>query len=153
MAKRRRKPGAGVIAIDQLVDMLDEFGDGFLGSEAGQAFGRLMNVLEAKSVEICPEDEGNLAGSTVVRVEDKGDSFKGTLRYGAEYATAAHERPDDVRGPKTVAKAGNEFGPAGPKYLERALRGFTKVLAEDMGAALQKYWGGQAKRGRGRRRR
>jgi hypothetical protein len=57
-----------------------------------------------------------------------------------------------------MAKPGNEFGLAGPKYMERALRGFMKELAEGMGEALKKYWSGKAGKrrrggkGRGRRR-
>ena len=141
----------GIVPIDQLVDMLDEFGDGYLKTEHGQAFGRLMNVLEAKAVELTPVDQGNLEASTVIRVEERGDRIRGTLRFSAEYAAAVHERPEGQDGPGTLAKPGNEFGSAGPKYLERPLRGFIKELGEGMKEALQKYWTGQARGGKRRR--
>lgn len=144
--QKRRPP----VPVDQLVDMLDEFGDGFMDTEEGEAFGRLMNVLEAQAVELAPVDEGNLEDSTVVRVEHQGDKLVGTLRFAAEYAATAHERSEDQRGPKTRAKPGNKYGEAGPKYLERPLRGMVKELGEGMKEALQKYWSGKQRGGRRR---
>lgn len=147
------KKGKPVVPVDQLVELLDEFGDGFLDTEAGAAFGRLMNVLEAKAVEVTPEVSGNLASSTVVRVERRGDMFVGSLRFATEYASWVHELMFAGQGPESVAKPGNEFGKAGPKFLERPLRGFTKELTEDMTEALRKYWGGKARGGRRGRKR
>lgn len=136
-----------IVPIDQLVDILDEFGTGFLETEEGQAFGRLMNVFEAKCVELAPHETGNLEGSSVVRVEETGATLIGTLTFAAEYAAAAHELPDSARGEGTLAKPGNEYGLAGPDYVGRPLHGFTMELSKDIGAALQKYWTGTTKKG------
>lgn len=156
MAKPKGQREQGIVPIDQLVDMLDEFGDGFLETEEGQAFGRLMNVLEAKAVELAPKDTGNLEDSTVVRVEHRGSKLVGVLRFAAEYASYAHECISSPwrSGEKTRAKPGNEYGMAGPKFLERPLRGFVKELGDGMKEALQKYWTGQSGKGkrRGKRR-
>jgi hypothetical protein len=131
--------------------MLDEFGDGALDTLEGQGFMRLMNVLEAKAVELTPVDKGTLEDSTSVHVNRDGRKVVGTLTFNAPYASHVHELPPDKKGKRTRAKPGNEYGPAGPKYLERPLRGFVKVLAKDIGEGLQKIWGQTARGRRGKR--
>lgn len=91
---------------------------------------RALDVLEAKAVEICPVDVGNLEASTSTHIDETRTKTVGTLAFSTPYAARVHELPDDARGPKTQAKAGNELGPAGPKYLERALRGMQRLFPQ-----------------------
>ncbi len=128
--------------------MLEEFGDSALDSLEGQGFMRVMNALEAKAVELAPKDKGTLEDSTTVRIYHEGKRMVGLLLFNAPYASRVHEMPPDRIGPGTAAKPGNEYGRAGPKYLERPLRGFTKVLGRDIGKALRKIWGQSAPSGK-----
>jgi hypothetical protein len=136
--------------VEQLAGMLEEFGDDAVDTLEGQGFMRVMNALEAKAVELAPVDKGTLEGSTTVRIYHEGKRLVGLLLFNTPYASKVHELPEESRGERTRAKPGNEYGQAGPKYLERPLRGFTKVLGQDIGKALREIWG-QAARG-GRRR-
>lgn len=140
-------PKQKLIPIEQLVAMLDEFGHQTLDKVEEQGMDRLMNILEAKAVELAPTDTGNLEGSTTVRVHTRGDNIVGQLRFGAPYSATVHELPEHARGPLTQQKPGNEFGLAGPKYLERPLRGFQHLMQENLGRFLQETWAG-ARRGR-----
>ncbi len=136
-----------IVDVAGLVRILDDFGQEALDTVEEQGMQRLMVTLEAKAVELTPTLTGNLEGSTSVRVEQSGNSIKGTLRFGAPYASVVHELPPENRGPFTRNKPGNEFGQAGPKYLERPLRGFQRLMSEDLGQLLQDTWG-KAARGR-----
>ena len=138
-----------IVPVAQLAALLDEFGAQALDTVEEQAMLRLMNTLEAKAVELTPVVTGNLEASTVVRVEQRGKRIRGSLRFGTTYAAGVHELPPDARGPRTVRKPGNEFGPAGPKYLERPLRGFQMCMAKDVGALLQEVWAGASRGKRG----
>lgn len=135
--------------VDQLVALLDEFGDQAVESVEGQGFMRLLNFLEAKAVELAPVKHGTLEGSTTTRVYRAGSKLVGLLTFNTPYASRVHELPMSARGERTKAKPGNEYGPAGPKYLERPLRGLTRLMAKDIGEALRQAWGQKA----GRRRR
>lgn len=130
-----------IVDVRQLAAILDDFGQEALDTVEEQGMQRLMVTLEAKAVELTPTLTGNLEGSTSVRVEQSGDRIKGTLRFGAPYASVVHELPPEARGPFTRNKPGNEFGQAGPKYLERPLRGFQLLMSEDLGKLLQQVWG------------
>ena len=138
-----------IVPVEKLAAMLDEFGAQALDTVEEQGMLRLMNALEAKAVELTPVVTGNLEASTVVRIEQRGKRIRGTLRFGTPYAAGVHELPPDSRGPRTARKPGNEFGQAGPKYLERPLRGFQKLMVQDVGALLQKVWTGAARGKRG----
>ncbi len=139
-----------IVPVEQLAGMLEEFGDDAVDTLEGQGFMRVMNALEAKAVELAPKDKGTLEDSTTVRIYHEGKRLVGLLLFNAPYASKVHEMPDEARGEGTRAKPGNEYGQAGAKYLERPLRGFTKVMGQDIGKALRAIWG-QAARG-GRRR-
>lgn len=129
-----------IIDVVRLEGILEEFGDAALEEFEDQGMLRLMNVLEAKSVELTPVQTGNLESSSVVRVNKSGSRIIGTLTFGAPYAATVHELPPERRGPRTREKAGNEFGPAGSKYVERPLRGFQVRLTRDAGEFLQSIW-------------
>lgn len=135
-----------IVPVDRLRDLLDELEGDTLEAMEEQGMLRVVNVLEAKAVELAPVDTGNLEQSTVVTVRRRGGTIAGLVRFGAPYAATVHELPEDARGPKTRQKTGNEFGVAGPKYLERPLRGFQQRLARDLGEFLQEIWGGFARR-------
>lgn len=137
-----------IVNVAGLVAILDDFGQEALDTVEKQGIQRLMLALEARAVELTPTLTGNLEGGTSVRVEQSGDRIKGTLRFGAPYASVVHELPPDSRGPFTRSKPGNEFGQAGPKYLERPLRGFQRLMADDLGKLLQQVWGRAATRSR-----
>lgn len=134
-----------IVPVDQLAGMLEEFGDDALDSLEGQGFMRVMNALEAKAVEITPVDKGTLEDSTTVRIYHEGKRLVGLLLFNAPYASRVHELPPDARGERTRAKPGNEYGPAGPKYLERPLRGFQRTMSKDLGKVLRELWGQSAK--------
>ena len=136
-----------IVDVAGLVRILDDFGQEALDTVEEQGMQRLMVTLEARAVELTPTLTGNLEGSTSVRVEQSGNRIKGTLRFGAPYASVVHELPPESRGPFTRNKPGNEFGAAGPKYLERPLRGFQRLMTDDLGKLLQDTWG-KAARGR-----
>ncbi len=143
-----------LVPVEQLEDMLHEFGDRALDSLEDQAMQRLLNTLEAQAVELAPVDLGNLEASTSTRVDSVGGKdITGTLRFNTPYAAHVHELPDDSRGPRTRLKPGNELGAAGPKYLERPLRMMQQRMAGDVGEFLTELWGAAARRtgGRGRR--
>ena len=140
MAKKGGKAKVEIVPVDQLRDMLEAIGDSALDSLEEQGMMRLMNVLEAKAVQLCPVDSGNLESSSHATVRTQGAIVKGVLRFRAPYAAQVHELPDWARGPKTQAKPGNEYGPAGPKYLERPLRGFQREMARGLADFLQRIW-------------
>lgn len=135
-----------IVPVDALLNVLGEFGHDALDTLEGQGFLRVMNVFEAKAVELAPVDTGNLEASTSVRVDRQGPSLVGTLEFNAPYAAIVHELPQDSRGPKTQAKRGNDLGLAGPKYVERPLRFFQEALTRDLGELLQRIWRGASRR-------
>lgn len=122
---------------------------GSLRDELPGAVERVLQDAEAKMVEITPVDTGFLEASTVVEVEERSGSVDGTVRFSAGYAAEVHELPAEARGPRTRRKPGNEFGGAGPKYVERVLRGFpwNRRLGEEMSEALNRA-ASDARRGR-----
>lgn len=90
--------------------------------------------LERKAGELVPVDEGTLLGSGNSRVDASANKREivGSVSYNTPYAEAVHERmaPEVAPlgttmqpGPRTRAKPGNEFGPAGGGYLRRPLHG------------------------------
>lgn len=141
-----------IVRVDGLLEALNEFGDASLRDVRTRGFRRLMDVVEAKAVELTPVDTGNLEASTSVEVNQRGKKLVGSIRFGAPYAATVHEFPPNKRGPRTREKPGNEYGPAGPKYLERVIRGFQERLSRDMGEALREAWGRASGRARRRRR-
>lgn len=134
--------GRGIVPVRGLRRMVTSYAKEPLEELAQGAFTRLVNVLEAKAVELAPVDTGDLESSSTVTVALRGGTLKGTVAFTAPHAAAAHELPPEARGPRTQAKPGNEYGLAGRKYLERPLRGFQKLLPEEMGRALQALWRG-----------
>jgi len=137
-----------VVPVARIRAMLDRFGTKAAQELERQAMERLALALEAKAVELAPVDKGDLQNSSTVAVQRRrGTMLVGIVRFTAPHAAAAHELPEHARGPGTRSKPGNEFGPAGPKYLERALRGFQGKLSRDVGRLLQEVWG-KAQRGR-----
>lgn len=120
-----------------LKEMASDYGATML-SGRGAAMARVMNILEAQAVELAPVDLGNLEASTVIEIKETGKKVVGTIAFVTPYAARQHELPDDARGPKTMAKAGNELGKAGPKYLERPLRQMQKDFLEIIGKELKK---------------
>lgn len=111
-----------------------------------QALERVMALVEAKSVQLAPVDTGNLEGSTVIQVDVRGKTAKGTIAFATPYAAAQHEGVDPrtgaqfTPGPFTQRKPGNEFGPPGAKYLERPLRGARQYVPEVVAEAIQDAW-------------
>lgn len=136
-----------ILPVDQLREILDDVGSEMLDDLGDQGMKRLGNMLEAKAVELCPVLTGNLEDSSqVITRGRRGGILSVEVRFNADYAMDVHELPEERRGPKTRQKPGNEYGPAGPKYLERPLRGFQLKLARDLGAFVQKLWGRKTKR-------
>lgn len=143
-----------IIPVDGLRDLLDAIGQQAVDSLEEQGLLRLGNMLEAKAVELAPVLTGNLESSSqVVTLPAAGGIMKIEVRFNAPYAATVHELPEEIRGPKTRQKRGNEYGPAGPKYLERPLRGFQRELTENLGEFLQRIWGAAAAKSRRRSKR
>lgn len=129
----------GILDVKAVREIVEDYGKAIL-SARGQAMTRVMNILEAQAVELAPVDIGNLEASTVVQIREVGQvnrKIVGTLAFVTPYAARQHELPEDARGPKTQAKAGNEFGQAGPKYLERPLRQMQKDFLKIIGKELK----------------
>lgn len=130
--------------------MLEKFGEAALREAPVEAMEAALLVLEAKAVELAPVDEGNLEAATATATTVRPPQVVGELAFSTPYAAAQHEGIDHRTGdafqpgPKTQAKPGNEFGPAGEKYLERALRGVAKQLFSDqVVTSLRKFWRSQ----------
>jgi hypothetical protein len=98
----------------------------------------VLDLLEAKSVELAPLDTGNLEASTAREVVSNEHGLQAQFGFTAPYAAEVHEMPMERRGPGTRAKPGNEFGPAGPGYLIRPLRGLSKQFVALLREALEK---------------
>jgi len=93
--------------------------------------------LERKAGELVPVLEGILLGSVSgapksIKTDASKAQIEGSVSYNTPYAEAVHERmlpeiaPAGAQmhpGPRTQAKPGNEFGPAGGGYLRRPLYG------------------------------
>lgn len=114
-----------------------DYGKSTLDQRA-QAMLRALGELEALSVELAPVADGNLEGSTVVEVtQNTRQRTRGEVAFNTPYAAFQHEGVDFNYGPETLAKPGNELGPPGAKYLERALREmqrgrFLEIVAEEI---------------------
>lgn len=115
-------------------------------AEAGML--RLGNILEARAVELAPVDTGELESSSNVRVQVRGNVIGVEVTFNAPHSAAAHELDEEQRGPRTLRKPGNNFGQPGPKYLERPLVGFRKILTKDIAKALQTLWRNPGQRAR-----
>ncbi len=119
--------------------MLERFGDDVLPVIHQKAKDAGVDAMQ-KMVELAPFKEGELESSAIREVVStpRGRRTTTTFKFLTPYAGIVHEMGQDSRGPGTVSKAGNEFGQAGPKYIERVLRGFK--LGEKMGVALRDFW-------------
>lgn len=105
------------------------------GQEAAEQIARAAGEeVLAKAVELSPFRTGFLEGSGRLVVH-KG---RATVEFDAPYASEAHERPENAVGPGTQAKAGNELGPAGPKYLERPMVAMQEALKQIAAEEMQR---------------
>jgi len=122
-----------------LREMLKRYGDDVL-PVINDSFAAAADQALVKMVEIAPLDTGELeaSGRITARVSPRGRRAAAEFRFDTPYASIVHEMPMSSRGPGTRGKAGNEFGPAGPKYIERVLRGFK--LGPIVGRALRDFW-------------
>lgn len=123
-------------SLQRFLDSLGEVTESAVEKPLRQA----IDLLEAKAVELAPVKTGNLQSSTVTRFLRSGSRILAELAFTAPYAAEAHELPEDARGPLTQAKPGNEFGPAGPKYVERPLRGLQKQFGGIVGESVLRFW-------------
>lgn len=105
---------------------------------------RGVDLLEARSVELAPVDTGNLEASFQSQEQRRGSKLVATFGFTPDYAAEVHELPDEARGPRTRRKRGNQYGPAGPRYLLRAMQGVVgdgslgRVIARAYQEALDK---------------
>lgn len=106
-----------------------------------------LNTLEAAAVGLAPVDTGNLESSWVQESSRTSSGPRAEFGFGAPYAAEVHELPEYARGPRTQAKPGNEFGPAGPGYLIRAMRGVGPRLLEIIRRTLERRLRSELNRG------
>lgn len=103
-------------------------------ARARDAMQTVVQDLERKAGELVPVDEGTLLRSATSSVSPQAQKMEveGSVSYNTPYAVNVHERmkpaipPAGAQmnpGPRTSAKPGNEFGPAGGWYLRRPLLG------------------------------
>ena len=140
---------ASLLNVADLRKMLRKLGPDALERAAKPALERVLAIVEAKAVELSPVDTGNLDASTVVTVESATPGrVAGTVAFSTPYALTQHEGIDPrtgqalMPGKRTQAKPGNEFGAAGPKFLERVLRGAHQFLPEAVVSLLRDAWRG-----------
>lgn len=97
------------------------------------------NQALGKCIDLAPFDTGALEDSgAVTQLRTNRKSASAAITFDAPYAAIVHEMPEASRGPGTISKPGNEFGSAGPKYIERVLRGFK--FAEVIAEKLREAW-------------
>lgn len=122
-----------------LREMLRRYGDDVL-VQINDSFEGAADTALTKMVELAPLDTGELeaSGRITAKVTPRGRRATAEFRFETPYAAIVHEMPMSSRGPGTRSKPGNEFGPAGPKYIERVLRGFK--LGPIVGRALRDIW-------------
>jgi len=127
-----------------LRDMLKLYGEAAL-EQVDPIFNEAASDAMARMVELAPYDTGELEESAVLttRVTPRGRRAYADFEFTAEHAAIVHELPPSSRGPGTRTKPGNEFGEAGPKYVERVLRGFK--LGPRLAAGLRAFWRTQRK--------
>jgi len=109
--------------------VLDESFADDVRNEAARAAGE---EVQRQAIELAPFRTGKLEDSSELTVEDG----RATVSFNTDYAAEAHERPETAIGPGTAAKAGNELGPAGPKYLERPLLAMQEKFLQIGGEVL-----------------
>lgn len=92
--------------------------------------------LERKAKELCPVKKSGLMDSITSSVKDVSMTIEGRVSANMEYAVIMHEALKPAipalgkqfnPGETTRDKPGNEFGPAGGKYIERPLKGKFKI--------------------------
>lgn len=103
--------------------MLKKLGERGTGQQMLKAMAKTGDVYEAEAVALAPHDKGFLENSSKVKTKKAHGGIRTVISFGANYAAEVHELPPSRRGRKTRAKPATKFGTAGPKYLERVLRG------------------------------
>lgn len=126
------------LPVDELREMVERYGTKVVKREMLPAMERITALYEAEAVLLAPVASGHLEGSSTVRVKRRGAVINAILGFAASYAAWVHELPPHRRGPKTRAKAQTKFGPPGPKYLERVLRGMD--FSFFLGKELEGIW-------------
>ena len=100
--------------------------------------------LEKLAKQLAPLDRGDLTRSGVSGVVDTRGGIDGLVGFNEPYAVSVHEDMEPApgatqrRGPLTLAKPGNEFGEAGGKYLQRPLRGKSRVYMRHLADVIKK---------------
>jgi len=123
----------------QLREMIRRYGEDFL-PEIPTAFEDASAQALARMIELAPFETGELESSASKedRTSPRGRRSSAEFSFDTPYAGVVHELPEHSRGEGTKGKPGNEFGSAGPKYIERVLRGFK--LAPIVGRVLNGFW-------------
>ncbi len=127
-----------------LRQMLKLYGEDAL-AQVKPVFSEAASDAMASMVELAPFETGHLESSAqlIERVTPRGRRARAEFAFTAEYASIVHELPEHSRGAGTRAKPGNEFGAAGPKYIERVLRRFK--LGPRVAQGLRDFWSRQRK--------
>lgn len=137
MARRARfKADLGEAGLRRMVK---RFGTESAREVIQEGMPEIQDLYLEKMVQLAPVDTGELESSgQTLPIRNSKRGARGGVEFTAEHAAIVHELPRDARGPKTRDKAGNEFGPAGPKYMERVLRGLK--MAQILAQKLREAW-------------
>jgi phage gpG-like protein len=98
---------------------------------------RAAEEVQQKAIELAPFKTGRLENSSSIQYTET----TAVVGFDTEYAAIVHELPEHAHGPGTLAKPGNELGPAGSKYLERPLLAMQErakvIVTEEFERALK----------------
>lgn len=133
----------------QFETMLKEIGGEATTRQLVRSMKKAGDAYEAEMVALAPHKHGYLENSSTVRTQRSGNSIRTEIAFGTNYAAQVHELPADRRGPQTRRKPATKFGEAGPKFVERVLRGmdFEAII----GKAYREVLSEAARRSRRRR--
>ena len=131
------------VDVQNFLRRLDLYDDKTLDA-AGRGMNDNVLDLQKLAMQLVPVHKRGLIGTAYSRVTFPSGEVEGQVGFNKPYAVKVHEDMEPApgatqrRGPLTRAKPGNEFGEAGGKYLQRPLRGKSKVYMRHLADKIKK---------------